>query len=184
MAAWRLRVPDGTTTFVDQFAGPHSHDIQATTGDFLVATKDDLPSYQLAVVVDDARQRIDRVVRGDDLLGSTHRQLLLYERLGLTPPAEYYHLPLVVGPDGRRLAKRHGDSRISHYRSLGVTAERIIGLLAEWSGLGPRRAMTAAEFARDFRLERLRRERIVFSPADEAWLVKNDQIGNNPATGE
>jgi glutamyl-tRNA synthetase len=169
--AWRLRAPDGVTQFQDAFVGPHAHDIQATTGDFLVATKEGLPSYQLAVVIDDARQHIDRIVRGDDLLASTHRQRLLQERLGLAPPAEYYHLPLVVGPDGRRLAKRHGDSRISYYRAAGVPAERIIGLLAEWSGLGPRREMTAAEFAREFLLERLPRERITFTPADDAWLA-------------
>jgi glutamyl-tRNA synthetase len=162
--------PDGVTAFDDRFAGRHEHDIQATTGDFLVATKEGLPSYQLAVVVDDARQDVDRVVRGDDLLGSTHRQRLLYQRLGLGPPPEYYHLPLVVGADGRRLAKRHGDSRVSHYRRLGVTAERIVGLLGEWSGLGPRRELTAADFAAQFALDRLPHAPAVFTPADDAWL--------------
>ena len=141
-----------------------THDIAATTGDFLVATKEGLPSYQLAVVVDDARQRIDRIVRGDDLLGSTHRQLLLQQRLGIAPPPEYYHLPLVVGADGRRLAKRHGDSRISHYRELGVTPERIIGLLAEWCGLGPRREQTAAEFLASVRSRQTARKRRSSSP--------------------
>jgi glutamyl-tRNA synthetase len=169
--AWRLRVPEGVTTFVDEFAGRHEYDIQATSGDFLVATKEGLPSYQLAVVIDDARQRIDRVVRGDDLLGSTHRQLLLQERFGLKPPPQYFHLPLVVGEDGRRLAKRHGDSRIGHYRSRGVSAERILGLLAEWCGLGPRQEQSAAAFLRDFRLERMPSTPVVFTAADDAWLV-------------
>jgi glutamyl-tRNA synthetase len=172
---WRIIVPAGSTEFRDSFRGDHTHDVQATIGDFLVATQVYYPSYQLAVVIDDARQEIDRVVRGDDLLASTHRQRLLQERLGLTPPAEYYHLPLVVGPDGRRLAKRHGDSRITHYRAAGVPAERIIGLLAEWSGLGPRREMSAAEFAREFLLERLPREKITFSPVDDVWLVDRRQ---------
>lgn len=171
-AAWRIRVPEGVTIFDDAFAGRHEHNIQATTGDFLVATKEGLPSYQLAVVVDDARQQIDHVVRGDDLLASTHRQRLLQQRLGLAPPAEYMHLPLVVGPDGRRLAKRHGDSRVSQYRTLGVSAERIVGLLAEWCGLGLRREMTIAEFAREFQLERMPRERIVFTESDDAWLLQ------------
>jgi len=168
--AWRLRVPDGATTFIDQVAGEHSHDIAATTGDFLVATKEGLPSYQLAVVVDDARQAIDRIVRGDDLLASTHRQLLLQERLGIAPPPEYYHLPLVIGEDGRRLAKRHGDSRISHYRELGATPERILGLLAEWCGLGTRRNQSAAEFLAAFDLANLPRTPIVFTADDDAWL--------------
>ena len=171
-SAWRLRVPEGTTAFTDAFAGPHSHKIQGATGDFLVATKDGLPSYQLAVVVDDARQQITHIVRGDDLLASTHRQRLLQERLGLTPPAEYIHLPLVVGPDGRRLAKRHGDSRLSHYRRASVSPMHILGLLAEWCGLGARRDMTAADFASSFRLDRLPHDQIVFTPQDDAWLLK------------
>lgn len=169
-AAWRLRVPDGVTTFTDAFAGRHEHDIQATSGDFFVATKDGLPSYQLAVVVDDARQRIDHIVRADDLLASTHRQRLLQLRLGLDAPVEYLHLPLVIGPDGRRLAKRHGDSRISHYREQGVSAERVVGLLAEWCGLGPRRPLSAANFAAEFDIQRVPRQQVEFTPADDAWL--------------
>ena len=168
--AWRLRVPDGPSTFVDHVAGEHTHDLAATTGDFLVATKEGLPSYQLAVVVDDARQGIDRIVRGDDPLGSTHRQLLLQQRLGIATPPEYYHLPLVIGEDGRRLAKRHGDSRISHYRELGATPEKVIGLLAEWCGLGPRREQTATEFLAAFDLANLRQGPITFTTEDDAWL--------------
>lgn len=168
--AWRFRVEGGLTTFADQVAGVHRHDVGATTGDFLVATKEGLPSYQLAVVVDDGRQQIERVVRGDDLLGSTHRQLLIQRALGIAPPPEYYHLPLVVGEDGRRLAKRHGDSRISHYRQLGASPERIIGLLAEWCGLGPRREQTAAEFIAKFDLAALPRTPIVFTENDDVWL--------------
>jgi len=170
-AAWRLRVPSGVTEFEDNFAGRHEYDIQATSGDFLVATKEGLPSYQLAVVVDDARQGIDRIVRGNDLLGSTHRQLLLQRALGLGKPPEYFHVPLVVGPDGRRLAKRHGDSRISHYRSQGVAAERIIGLLAEWCGLGARHEMPAGEFLQAFQLQPISHRPVVFTPADDAWLL-------------
>jgi glutamyl-tRNA synthetase len=171
-AAWRLRVPDGLSSFTDSFADRHEHDIQAASGDFLVATKEGLPSYQLAVVVDDARQQIDSIVRGDDLLASTHRQLLLQQRLALAPTPEYWHLPLVVGPDGRRLAKRHGDSRIIHYRSRGATPQRIIGLLAQWSGLGPRREMTAAEFLDRFSINQLPKTPIVFTTSDDAWLLE------------
>jgi glutamyl-tRNA synthetase len=169
--AWRMRSPEGVTTFDDHFAGRHEYDIQATSGDFLVATKEGLPSYQLAVVVDDARQGIDRVVRGDDLLGSTHRQLLLQQRLGLKSPPEYFHLPLVVGGDGRRLAKRHGDSRISHYRAQGVSPRRIVGLLGEWCGAGPRKEMSASDFLHVFRLERVPSLPTAFKPSDDAWLL-------------
>jgi glutamyl-tRNA synthetase len=168
--AWRLRVPEGVTTFTDAFASVHEYDIQATTGDFLVATKEELPSYQLAVVIDDARQHVTHVVRGDDLLASTHRQRLLQQLLGLPPIAEYIHLPLVVGPDGRRLAKRHGDTRVCYYRTLGVSPERVLGLLAEWCGLGPRRELTAAEFAQSFDLAGLSPHQIVFTAEDDSWL--------------
>lgn len=168
--AWRFRAPSGMTTFVDQFVGTHAHDVQATSGDFLVATKEGLPSYQLAVVVDDARQDIDRIVRGDDLLASTHRQLMLRDRLGRTLLPEYYHVPLVVGPDGRRLAKRHGDTRIASYRAAGVKPERILGLLAKWCGLelGPRGS--AHDFVAAVQLDRIPKQPIVMTPADDAWL--------------
>ncbi len=169
--AWRFRAPAGVTRFHDSIAGRHSHDIQATTGDFLVATKEGLPSYQLAVVVDDARQGIDRIVRGDDLLTSTHRQLLLQECLGFGPPPEYFHLPLVVGEDGRRLAKRHGDTRLSHYRAQGVTRERMLGLLAEWCGLGQRRELSPQECLDAFKLELVPREPIILRSADDVWLL-------------
>ncbi|MGL4513231.1 MAG: glutamate--tRNA ligase family protein [Lacipirellulaceae bacterium] len=171
--AWRLVTPDAAIEFVDELAGRQSFNPQQEVGDFLVATKGGAPSYQLATVVDDARQGIDCVVRGDDLLASTARQMLLYDRLKATPGPQrprYWHMPLVVGEDGRRLAKRHGDSRIDSYRALGIGPERIIGLVAEWCGLGPRRPMNAADFCDGFRLDAIPRQQVVFAPADDAWL--------------
>ena len=169
--AWRLVTPDAEVPFDDAFRRRAVFNPQREVGDFLVATKGGQPSYQLAVVVDDARQWVTHVVRGDDLLGSTSRQLLLYERLGAGAPPAYTHLPIVIGADGRRLAKRHGDTRISHYRERGVSPERVIGLLAEWSGLGPRREMTAARFAAEFRLDRLPPATAMFTDADDRWLL-------------
>jgi len=87
----------------------------------------------LGVVVDDARMGITEVLRGDDLLPATPRQLLLYRALGLTAP-RFVHVPLVVGPDGRRLAKRHGDTRIATLREQGMTPEQVVGMLARWCG--------------------------------------------------
>ncbi|MEM6329054.1 MAG: tRNA glutamyl-Q(34) synthetase GluQRS [Planctomycetota bacterium] len=169
--AWRLRVPGGEQVFTDRFAGEASIDVQQAVGDFLVATKAGLPSYQLAVVVDDCRQGVTHVVRGDDLLASTPRQLLLMERLGFGPPPEYFHVPLVIGPDGRRLAKRHGDSRIQAYHGRGVPAERIIGLLAEWCGVGPRREQTAEAFCQAFSLDAMPRGPVTFTAEDDRWLL-------------
>ncbi len=170
--AWRVQVPSGQTSFVDEFAGPQEYDVAQMVGDFLVGTKLGLPSYQLAVAVDDARQGISEIVRGDDLLSSTPRQMLLYDLLSLGPLPTYTHLPLVLGEDGRRLAKRHGDTRVSYYREQGVPAERIVGLLAEWCGIATRKQLTADEFLRAFSLERVPRQSVVFTKADDAWLLQ------------
>ncbi|MCC6491452.1 MAG: tRNA glutamyl-Q(34) synthetase GluQRS [Pirellulales bacterium] len=170
--AWRMRVPPETPSFHDRFLGCHVHNLAETTGDFIVATKEGLPSYQLAVVVDDARQGVDRIVRGDDLASSAHRQILLQDRLGLPHIPRYYHLPLVIGEDGRRLAKRHGDTRLAHYRAAGVPVERIIALLSRWCGLPGPPAKSAVEFAHRFELARLPRAAITFTAADEALLAQ------------
>lgn len=96
---WRFRVHE-SPSFVDEFRGPVSIDLKTQGGDFVVWKTDGTPAYQLAVVVDDAEAGITHVIRGDDLIPSTPRQLLLYQALGLTPPS-FAHVPLVVGPDGR-----------------------------------------------------------------------------------
>lgn len=169
--AWRVRVNDDPIAFHDVFAGPQSFNLDATTGDFIVASKNGLPAYQLAVVVDDARQGVTQIVRGDDLLGSTPRQLWLYRLLGLHPVPQYTHVPLVVGPDGRRLAKRHGDTRLVAYRDAGVDPRRVIGLIAHWCGEPDRRPMTAEDFALGLDLARLSADRVMFTPDDHAWLL-------------
>ncbi len=170
--AWRLVVPDGAIGVRDQLCGQREFDVQQTTGDFLIWTKQGLPSYQLAVVVDDARQGIDQVIRGDDLLSSAARQQLLYDRLGLGNYPTYTHLPLVVGLDGRRLAKRHGDSRISKYREAGVPATRVLGLLARWSGIFDADEISADEFRNQFGLSNLSTKRIIFDNNDDDWVIQ------------
>ena len=140
-------------------------------GDFVGWTKRATPSYQLAVIVDDARQGITDVVRGDDLLSSAARQTLLYGALDLKPP-KWWHLPLVVGPDGRRLAKRHGDTRLTAYQEAGVPASRIIGLLASWSGICDKPTeMTAEEFKDGLILDSLDRGQVVFRQEHHRWLL-------------
>jgi glutamyl-tRNA synthetase len=166
--AWRFVTPEGDIPFADGFAGPQSFSVFRSQGDFVVA-KASGPAYQLAVVVDDAAMHVTDVIRGDDLLPSTPRQLLLYEALGLTPP-RFTHLPLVVGSDGKRLAKRHGDTRVATYREAGVPPERVVGLLAAWSGLAPRQETSARALVPGFTLDRLPREKITFGAADDAWL--------------
>lgn len=128
--AWRFRVTD-SPVFTDLYAGEQRIDLKQSGGDFVVWKTAGTPAYQLAVVVDDAATGVTEVVRGDDLIPSTPRQLLLYRALDLTAP-RFAHVPLVVGEDGRRLAKRHGDTRLSALRAVGITPEALVGLLA-WS---------------------------------------------------
>lgn len=129
--AFRLKVTESAVAFEDQFTGPQLGEL---SGDFVVRKRDGTPSYQLAVVVDDAAAGITEVLRADDLLSSTPRQLLLYRHLKAESP-HFIHLPLIVGLDGRRLAKRHGDTSLASYRHQGVSARSLVGALGFLSGL-------------------------------------------------
>jgi glutamyl-tRNA synthetase len=149
----RLRVERETIAFVDGVHGVEREDPAATVGDFVIWRADGVAAYQLAVVVDDAAMGISDVVRGDDLLGSTARQLLLYRALGLPPP-RFAHVPLVLGPDGARLAKRHGGIGVRQLRERGVTRARLTRWLAE--SLGLEGADDAAALVPGFSLARIR----------------------------
>jgi glutamyl-tRNA synthetase len=122
---WRFHVPDGERiSFHDEGFGLQNFIAGKHFGDFVVWRHDGLPSYQLAVVVDDATMRITEVVRGADLLLSTARQLLLYRALGLTPPA-FFHCPLMTDETGVRLAKRHDALSLRRLREQGVSPESL-----------------------------------------------------------
>ncbi len=167
--AWRFKVSEGSVEFEDLFHGHQSFDVAKTVGDFVVSRAQG-PAYQLAVVVDDAAMGVSHVIRGDDLLSSTPRQLLLYKALVLPAP-QFLHVPLVVGRDGLRLAKRHGDTRIAFYRDAGVRPERLVGLLASWCGLIPRgEEVSARALVEKFSFDKLSRDRVVFDGADDRWL--------------
>jgi len=162
--AWRFRCGAILPAFEDRFRGPTTVDPREAGGDFVVWKSAGTPAYQLAVVVDDAAQGITEVIRGDDLIPSTPRQLLLYRALGMEPPG-FAHVPLVVGPDGRRLAKRHGDTRLSALRAAGVRPEALVGLLA-WScgWLAKMEPISVTELARCFQLDRTARDAFVLTP--------------------
>lgn len=124
-ANWRFRVPDGEEIrFTDLHLGPQCIVAGRDFGDFIVWRRDDVPAYQLAVVVDDAAMRITEVVRGADLLKSTARQILLFRALGLPVP-DHYHCDLVRDEAGIRLAKRHDSLSIRKLRELGWTPEQV-----------------------------------------------------------
>ncbi|MDP6423764.1 MAG: tRNA glutamyl-Q(34) synthetase GluQRS [Planctomycetota bacterium] len=160
--AWRFRVQPGEIVFDDSLHGSLHIDVAADAGDFVVAKKDGQPAYQLAVVIDDADFEVTEVLRGDDLLSSTPRQILLYRALGLQAPA-WAHVPLIVGPDGRRLAKRHGDTRLASLRDEGVDPQAIVGYLAWTAGLlDAPRALPVAALLDGFDLSRVVTEQTVF----------------------
>lgn len=164
--ALRFRAAPGEWCFEDGLHGRTCQDVATLVGDFVVRRNDGVASYQLAVVVDDAASRITDVLRGDDLLTSTPRQLQIHEALGLTPP-RFWHVPLVLGEDGKRLAKREGAFAVAELRERGISVERVLGLLAAWSGLGDGTPVTLRELVRRFRPELLPRSPVV---AREALL--------------
>jgi glutamyl-tRNA synthetase len=123
--SWRFRVPDGEEIrFRDERLGARRAVAGRDFGDFLVWRKDNIPSYQLAVVADDAAMRITEVVRGEDLLQSTFRQVLLYRALGFKEPA-WYHCPLIRDAEGRRLAKRNAALSLRELRGAGASPAQL-----------------------------------------------------------
>jgi glutamyl/glutaminyl-tRNA synthetase len=128
-ANWRFRVPDGQAIdFEDRHFGPQRFVAGQDFGDFLVWRRDDVPSYQLAVVVDDAAMQISEVVRGADLLKSTGRQILLAQALGLSSPA-WYHCDLMLDQQGQRLAKRHDALSLRSLREQGKQPAELLASL-------------------------------------------------------
>lgn len=155
-AALRFRMPEPPPSFDDVVLGR----IEGVGhGDFVLARRDGMVAYQLACVVDDHDMQITEVLRGDDLVPSTPRQIALYRALGWDVPA-FAHVPLVLGPDGARLAKRHGAIAIAELRAAGRTAASIVGELAHGLGLRPSpRDVVPAELVGGFDLLGLRRPR-------------------------
>ncbi len=135
----RLRCPAGTYTFEDALSGPLSMTLEDCGGDFALRRSDGVIAYQLAVVVDDGEMGITQVVRGDDLLVSTPRQLALLDLLGYPRP-EYMHLPLLCDAEGERLAKRHAGLTLAELRDAGVSPASAVGYLAARAGLRERAA--------------------------------------------
>lgn len=170
--AIRFRVPDETVSFNDALAGAVRCEVARELSDFVIFKNDGTAAYQLAVVLDDADSGVTDVVRGDDLLDSTPRQILLYRAFGMDRQIpNYTHLPLVVGMDGRRLAKRHGDTRLETYRQSGTPASRVLALLANWTGIRPEGDIrSAADLLNFFDPGAIPRGRIVFSSMDDTFL--------------
>ncbi len=168
-AGLRLRVSDGSVTLKDELLGERSFDVQGEVGDFLIAKRDRAPAYQLAVVVDDARQSVTEVVRGEDLFASAARQRLLQPALGL-PAVRYVHVPLVLDESGRRLAKREDDLSLQALREGGTDPRAIVAWAAKSCGIVGAERITARVALIDFVLAKVPREPVILDAATVARL--------------
>lgn len=154
--ALRFIAPEEPIQFDDLLHGTISESVAATVGDFIVRRSDGIVSYQLAVVVDDAAMGITQVVRGDDLLASTARQLALFAALGYPRPRDYTHVPMMTDADGMRLAKRDAAAGLDALRAAGYTPGRVLASLAASCGLHPAEgSMTPADMLASFNSLRL-----------------------------
>lgn len=171
----RFRVEPGVVEWHDALLGAQAHDPAAEVGDFVIARRDPARggmawAYQLAVVVDDARQGVTDVLRGDDLAPSAARQTLLQRALGLPHPA-WAHVPLVVDETGRRLAKRDGDLALAHLRTSGVDPRALVGWVAETAGMAVPSRVRADEVVPRFDLARVPRTPVVVGLEARASLL-------------
>jgi glutamyl-tRNA synthetase len=168
--AIRFKVPEGTTRFDDLVHGPIEFPNNVIE-DFVVLRSDAQPTYHLSVVVDDIDMRITHVVRGDDHISNTPKQVLLYGAFGAPPPA-FAHVPLIMGPDKKRLSKRHGATSVMEYQRLGYLAEGMVNFLAllGWSPGGDQEIFTRAELVEQFTLEGISGGNAVFNPEKLDWV--------------
>ena len=168
--AVRVRIPEGETTFDDQVHGPITID-HKTIEDFVIVRSDGLPTYQLSVVCDDIDMAITHVIRGDDHISNTPKQIVLYRALDADVPL-FAHVPLILGPDKKRLSKRHGATAVGEYESQGILPEAFVNFLAllGWSPGGDDEIFTRAELIARFSLDGISGGNAVFNPEKLEWF--------------
>ncbi|HEX2077228.1 MAG TPA: glutamate--tRNA ligase [Longimicrobium sp.] len=166
----RFRVPEGVTQWDDVVHGETRFE-NASIEDFIILRTDGTPIYNLAVVSDDIDMRITHVIRGDDHIPNTPKQILLYQALGATVPA-FGHLPMILGPDGKKLSKRHGATAVGDYAQLGILPEALFNFLAllGWNPGDEREVMEKDELIQAFSLERINRKSAVFDAEKLLWM--------------
>jgi glutamyl-tRNA synthetase len=166
----RFRVPEGTTGWEDVVHGVTTFD-NASIEDFVVLRSDGTPIYNMAVVSDDIDMRITHVVRGDDHIANTPKQILLYQALGAPVPV-FGHLPMILGEDGRKLSKRHGATAVGDYAQMGILPEALFNFLAllGWNPGDEREVMDRDELVEAFSLERINKKAAVFDTEKLLWM--------------
>jgi glutamyl-tRNA synthetase len=166
----RFKVPPGTTEFDDIVRGTISFD-NAEIDDFIIQRSDGTPTYNFSVSVDDETMKITHVIRGEDHISNTPKQILLLRALGVEPP-QYAHVSLIMGEDGGRLSKRHGATAVGEYEGMGYLPEAMVNYLAllGWSPKDDREIMPWTEIVRDFELGDVVKTAAVFSHDKLQWM--------------
>jgi glutamyl-tRNA synthetase len=166
----RFRVTEGETRWDDVVHGDTRFD-NASIDDFIILRTDGTPIYNLAVVSDDIDMRITHVIRGDDHIPNTPKQILLYQALGAAVPA-FGHLPMILGPDGKKLSKRHGATAVGDYAQLGILPEALFNFLAllGWNPGDEREVMDRDELTQAFSLERINKKSAIFDTEKLFWM--------------
>jgi glutamyl-tRNA synthetase len=179
--AVRVRVPEGRTTFEDLVHGAITVE-HATIEDFVILRSDGAPTYQLSVVCDDVDMAITHVVRGDDHISNTPKQILLYQALGAALP-RFAHVPLILGADKKRLSKRHGATSVTEYQRQGYLPEAMTNFLAllGWSPGGDQEIFTRDELVTRFTLEGISGGNAVFNPEKLDWFNQQHLMRLTPA---
>ena len=168
--ALRFDVPAGTTGWDDAVHGRIVFD-NTEIEDFVVLRSDATPVYNLAVVSDDIAMRISHVIRGDDHISNTPKQILIYEALEARLPT-FAHVPMILGPDGKRLSKRHGATSIGEYRALGILPDALFNFLAllGWSPGADEEILSRDELIRRFTLDGINKKSALFDPTKLRWM--------------
>jgi len=158
----RFLIPEGVTYFKDSLHKEMKSE-NAELEDFVILKSDDSPTYHLSVVVDDSDMGITHVIRGDDHISNTFKQVLLFKALGLKPP-KYAHLPLILGPDKKKLSKRHGETSVLEFKKGGYLPGAVITYLSQlsWIPADSKKIFTMEELARQFSLGKLSKSSPVF----------------------
>jgi glutamyl-tRNA synthetase len=179
--AIRFRMPEGSTAYDDVVHGRIEFD-NSVIEDFVVLRSDRYPTYHLSVVADDIDMGITDVVRGDDHISNTPKQVLLYRAFG-APVPRFAHVPLILGPDKRRLSKRHGATSVMEYKRQGYLAESMVNFLAllGWSPGNDREIFTKEELVEAFTLEGISSSNAVFNPEKLDWF-NGEHIARMPAS--
>jgi len=168
--AIRFAMPEGVTSWDDSVRDEVTFQ-NAILDDLVVLRSDRHPTYNFAAVVDDSAMRISHVLRGDDHISNTPRQLQLYKALGLEPP-RFAHVPMILGPDGTRLSKRHGATSVTEYRDAGFLPEAMVNFLAllGWAYDGEREIFTLEELTQVFSLDRISKNPAIFNHEKLEWM--------------